>query len=180
VEPHIFELFRPYSLSPKQTGEVIALLHAGTGKSVFTSTHRLLNDRGRILITPRREEVPQEYRFSSIDEIRISGLFSDLRITEPADEALPATHLTASLDLDMVNFPVTVRHWKPGDRFIPLGMKQPKKISDFLIDLKVPVTKKEQVLLLISGSEVMWVMGYRIDDRFRVTPRTERILVLTV
>jgi tRNA(Ile)-lysidine synthase len=80
----------------------------------------------------------------------------------------------------MVNFPVTVRHWKPGDRFIPLGMKQPKKISDFLIDLKVPVTEKEQVLLLISGSEVMWVMGYRIDDRYRVSPRTERILVLTV
>lgn len=180
VEPHIFELFRPYGLSPKQAGEVIALLHARTGKSVYTSTHRLLNDRGRILITPRKEEVPEEYRFSSIDEMRISGLFSDLRITEASDQDLPATHLTASLDLDMVSFPVTVRHWKPGDRFIPLGMKQPKKISDFLIDLKVPVTEKEQVLLLISGSEVMWVMGYRIDDRFRVTPGTKRILVLTV
>lgn len=55
-----------------------------------------------------------------------------------------------------------------------------KKISDFLIDLKVPVTKKEQVLLLLSGSEVMWVMGYRIDDRYRVTPGTEKILLLTV
>jgi tRNA(Ile)-lysidine synthase len=180
LEPHIFELFRPYGLSPKQTGEVMTLLNAGTGKSVYTSTHRLLNNRGRIIITPRKEEVREEYRFSSIDEMRISGLFSDLRITEPTDEALPATHLTASLDLELVSFPVTVRHWKPGDRFMPLGMKQMKKISDFLIDLKVPVTKKEQVLLLISGTEVMWVMGYRIDDRYRVTPRTERILVLTV
>ena len=63
---------------------------------------------------------------------------------------------------------------------MPLGMKQQKKISDFLIDIKVPVTRKKQVLLLISGSEVMWVMGYRIDDRFRVTSVTRRILVLTV
>lgn len=180
IEPHIFELFRPYGLSPKQTGEVMALLDTGTGKSVYTSTHRLLNNRGRIIITPRNEESPEEYRFSSIDEMRISGLFSDLRIISPTDEALPATHLTASLDLDTVSFPVTVRHWKPGDRFMPLGMKQLKKISDFLIDQKVPVTKKEQVLLLISGSEVMWVMGYRIDDRYRVTSRTEKILVLTV
>ncbi|MDM8004068.1 MAG: tRNA lysidine(34) synthetase TilS [Bacteroidota bacterium] len=180
LEPHIFELFRPYGLSPKQTGEVITLLNAGTGKSVYTSTHRLLNNRGRIMITPRKEEVPEEYRFDSIDEMRISGLFSDLRITGPADEALPSTSLTASLDLGLVGFPVTVRHWKPGDRFMPLGMKQMKKISDFLIDLKVPVTKKEQVLLLLSGSEVMWVMGYRIDDRYRVTPGTEKILLLTV
>lgn len=180
LEPHIFELFRPFGLSPRQTGEVISLLRTGTGKSVYTSTHRLLNDRGRIIITPRKEEIPEEYTFSSIDEMRISGLFSDLRITEAADEVLPATHLTASLDLDRIVFPVTVRHWKPGDRFMPLGMKQQKKISDFLIDIKVPVTRKKQVLLLISGSEVMWVMGYRIDDRFRVTSVTRRILVLTV
>ena len=179
-EPHIFELFRPYGLSPKQTGEVMALLVAGTGKSVYTSTHRLLNNRGMIIISPRIADVPEEYSFNTIDEIRISGLFSDLRITEPTDEALPATHLTASLDLKRISFPVTVRHWKPGDRFMPLGMKRLKKISDFLIDLKIPVTKKEKVLLLLSGSEVMWVMGYRIDDRYRVTPRTERILVLTV
>ncbi len=77
--------------------------------------------------------------------------------------------LTACLDLDRVSFPVKVRNWEPGDRFMPLGMKQMKKISDFLIDLKIPVTVKEKVLLLMSGDDVMWVMGYRIDDRFRVT-----------
>lgn len=180
VEPYIYELFRPYGLSSRQTSEVISLLHADTGKSVYTSTHRLLNDRGRIIITPRNTEGPAEYRFNSIDEMRISGLFSDLRITEPSDKELPVIPLTAALDLETVTFPVTVRHWEPGDRFMPLGMKQMKKISDFLIDLKVPVTEKEKVLLLLSGDEIMWVMGYRIDDRYRVTPRTSRILVITV
>lgn len=180
LEPHIFGLFRPFGLSPRQITEVISLLSAGTGKSVYTSTHRLLNDRGRIIITPRQEDTPEEYRFDSIDGMRISGLFSDLHIEEPDGEALPASPLTASLDLDRVNFPVTVRHREPGDRFMPFGMKQFKKISDFLIDIKVPATEKEHVLLMLSGSDVIWVMGYRIDDRFRVTPQTRRILKLTV
>jgi len=147
---------------------------------MYTSTHRLLNDRGKIIITPRNEEPTEEQSFDSIDEMRISGLFSEIRITEPTDEALPASQLIASLDLDLVSFPVTVRHWQPGDRFMPLGMKNMKKISDFLIDLKMPVSEKEKVLLLLSGGEVMWVMGYRINDRFRITDRTKRILMITV
>jgi tRNA(Ile)-lysidine synthase len=178
--PHIYELFRRYGISPKQTTEVIALMRSDTGKYMYTSTHRLLNDRGKIIITPRTIEAPAEYLFSSVDEMRISGLFSDLRITGPSDESLPISPLIASLDLDQVDFPVTVRHWEPGDRFMPLGMQQMKKISDFLIDLKVPVSEKEKVLLLLSGRRVMWVMGYRIDDRFRITDQTDRILILTL
>jgi tRNA(Ile)-lysidine synthase len=112
--------------------------------------------------------------------MRLSGLFTDLRITGPSDEPLPQSRLTACIDLSMVDFPVTVRHWEPGDRFAPLGMSHLKKISDFLIDLKVPVTEKEKVLLLLSGKKVMWVMGYRIDDRFRITDSTERILIMTL
>jgi tRNA(Ile)-lysidine synthase len=180
AEPHIFELFRQYGLSSRQTQEMIALLHSDTGKYISTSSHRLLNDRGKIIITPKSMDEPSEYRFNSIDEMRISGLFSDLRIEEQTGEPLPASHLIASIDLDRVNFPVTARPWEPGDRFRPLGMTKMKKISDFLIDLKVPVTEKEKVLLLLSAGEVMWVMGYRIDDRFRVTEQTGRILVLTV
>jgi tRNA(Ile)-lysidine synthase len=112
--------------------------------------------------------------------MRLSGLFTDLRITGPSDDPLPRSRLTACLDLALVDFPVTVRHWEPGDRFAPLGMSQLKKISDFLIDLKVPVTEKEKVLLLLSGNKVMWVMGYRIDNRFRITDSTERILIMTM
>ncbi|MCK7533191.1 MAG: tRNA lysidine(34) synthetase TilS [Marinilabiliales bacterium] len=89
--------------------------------------------------------------------------------------------ITASLDLDTITFPVTARRLgSRDDRFIPLGMSQPKKISDFLIDLKVPVTAKEKVLLLLSADEVVWVMGYRINERYKVTDRTARILMLTI
>ncbi len=180
LAPHIFELFRTFGISSKQTGEVISLLGSQSGRYLLTSTHRLSCDRGRILISERSDGETSEYIFSSIDEIRLSGLFTDMRTADSAGEPLPVSPLTACLDLDRISFPVKVRNWEPGDRFMPLGMKHMKKVSDFLIDMKVPVTLKEKVLLLLSGDEVMWVMGHRIDDRFRVTPDTGRILVLTV
>jgi tRNA(Ile)-lysidine synthase len=180
LAPHIYELFKKYGLSSKQTDEVIALLDSSPGKHIFTSTHRLVRDRNRIIITQRSAEQPPQYVFSSIDEMRMSGLFADLRITGPSDDPLPLSPLTACVDLARVTFPLTARHWEPGDRFKPLGMSQMKKISNFLIDLKIPVTSKEKVLLLLSGDEVIWVMGYRIDDRFKVTDQTERILIMTI
>lgn len=179
-EPHIYELFREYGISARQTEEVISLLHSPTGKYIYTSTHRLLVDRGKLLISERNDEETPDYLFSSVDEMRMSGLFADLRITEPSDEPLLVSPLTACLDLGLVSFPLRARHWEPGDRFRPLGMSQMKKISDFLTDLKVPVTVKERVLLLLSGDEIIWVMGYRIDDRYKVTEKTGRILVLTL
>jgi tRNA(Ile)-lysidine synthase len=177
---HIYELFKRYGLSSKQTEELISLLDSSPGKYILTSTHRLSRDRDRILITEKGEDQTPASVFSSIDEMRLSGLFADLRITIPSEDPLPASRLTSCTDLDLIDFPVTVRHWEPGDRFVPLGMSQPKKISDFLIDLKIPVTDKEKVLLLLSGGRIIWVMGYRIDDRFKVTDHTERILIMTI
>jgi len=180
LAPHIFELFREFGISSKQTGEVISLLGSQSGKYLLTSSHRLSCDRGRILISERADGETSEFMFASIDEMRVSGLFSEMHIADSAGDPLPLSPLTACLDLDRISFPVKVRNWAPGDRFMPLGMKHMKKVSDFFIDLKVPVTVKEKVLLLLSGDDVMWVMGHRIDDRFRVTPDSGRILVLTV
>lgn len=180
LAPHIYELFRSFGISPGQTDEVISLFGSQTGKYFLTYTHRIVADRGRIIITERKEDVPADYQFNSIDELRMSGLFAEIHISDHSDEPLPVSPLIACIDLDRVAFPVKVRNWEHGDRFMPLGMKQMKKISDFLIDLKVPVTVKDKVLLLLSGEDVMWVMGYRIDDRFRVTGSTEKILMLTV
>jgi tRNA(Ile)-lysidine synthase len=180
VSPHIYELFKRYGLSSKQTEELISLLDSSPGRYILTSTHRLLKDRERILITEKSEDKTPALVFSSVDEMRLSGLFADLRITLPSDDPLPGSRLTACTDLALIDFPVTVRHWEPGDRFVPLGMSHSKKISDFLIDLKIPVTDKEKVLLLLSGDRIIWVMGHRIDDRFKVTDRTERILIMTI
>jgi tRNA(Ile)-lysidine synthase len=82
----------------------------------------------------------------------------------------------ACLDADTLPFPLEVRPWEPGDRMIPLGMKGYKKVSDLLTDLKIPLCDKPGVHVLCSGKEIVWVIGLRIDNRFRVTPSTKMII----
>jgi len=180
AEPFMFELFRKYGISPGQTGDLLALLHSPSGRFINTGSHRILRDRETLIISETEHEEVSEYHFSSLDEISLSGLFSDIGIMDHGDDPLPSGSFTACLDLDLIRFPLVVRHWEHGDRFSPLGMNGMKKISDFLIDLKVPLTSKEKVLLLLSGEDVVWVIGYRIDNRYKVTAATRKILLITL
>jgi tRNA(Ile)-lysidine synthase len=86
----------------------------------------------------------------------------------------------AWLNADLLKFPLSVRSWHKGDSFFPLGMKGRKKLSDFFIDLKLSPVEKEQVKLLCSGDQIVWVIGYRIDDRYRIKSDTQRALVVTL
>jgi tRNA(Ile)-lysidine synthase len=86
----------------------------------------------------------------------------------------------AYLDADMLQYPLIARNFKPGDRLMPLGMTGHKKVKNFFIDLKVPSEKRALTPLLISGDRVVWICGYRIDDRFKVTARTKKIVKITI
>ena len=81
----------------------------------------------------------------------------------------------AYLDIDKLNFPLTLRKWENGDRFQPFGMKRKKKVSDFLIDEKVSLPEKNKQFVLLSNSEIVWVIGRRIDNRFAVKESTKKI-----
>lgn len=82
----------------------------------------------------------------------------------------------AVLDVDLLDFPLVLRDWQLGDKFMPLGMKNFKKISDYLIDNKVPLIKKDKVKVLCARGEIVWVVGLRIDERFKVCPATKRVI----
>ncbi|MDD2380236.1 MAG: tRNA lysidine(34) synthetase TilS [Mariniphaga sp.] len=88
--------------------------------------------------------------------------------------------LVACLDLQKLEFPLLIRKWQQGDYFQPLGMDGFKKLSDFLIDEKVPVHEKENTWLLCSAQKIVWVMGHRIDNRFKITPKTAVILKIEI
>jgi tRNA(Ile)-lysidine synthase len=87
---------------------------------------------------------------------------------------------TAFLDAGRIRYPLEMRTRVPGDRFVPLGMRGSRKVKDFLIDRKVPAEEREVVPLLLSGGTPVWLCGLRIDDRFKVTDRTERVLVVRI
>lgn len=84
------------------------------------------------------------------------------------------------IDADLLQFPLTLRGWQEGDRFMPLGMKGFKKLSDFMVDLKLDKVSKNQIPLLLSGDKIAAVIGYRIDERFKVTAQTRNILEIDI
>ena len=84
------------------------------------------------------------------------------------------------MDLDKLQFPLLIRKWQQGDYFQPLGMTGLKKVSDFFIDEKLPLHEKENTWLLCSGEIIVWIMGQRIDNRFKITPKTKNILQIEI
>ena len=84
----------------------------------------------------------------------------------------------ALLDADKLQWPLTLRRWREGDSFVPFGMSGHKKVSDFLINEKVPLPEKSRQFVLISGGDIVWLVGRRIDDRYKITDSTENILRL--
>ena len=87
---------------------------------------------------------------------------------------------TALLDRDLLPYPLTIRNFRQGDRFIPLGMTGHKKVKNFFIDLKIPPAERKQIPILVKDDKIAWICGYRIDDRFKVTERTKRILKISL
>ncbi|MDO8885913.1 tRNA lysidine(34) synthetase TilS [Candidatus Oleimmundimicrobium sp.] len=85
-------------------------------------------------------------------------------------------NLVANLDADKVHFPIQVRNHLPGDKFFPLGLKGEKKLQDYFVDVKLPERLRDKVPIILSEGEIIWVVGHRIDDRFKVTKETQRIL----
>jgi tRNA(Ile)-lysidine synthase len=84
------------------------------------------------------------------------------------------------LDADKLTFPLEIRKWQKGDTFVPFGMKNKKKVSDFFIDRRFSILQKEQAWLLLSGGEIAWIIGERSDDRFKIDSKTKKIMILEI
>ncbi len=97
-----------------------------------------------------------------------------------ADSNMEGDERTAYLDSEKLQFPLVLRNFRSGDRFIPLGMTGHKKIKDFFIDLKIPVEARTSIPLLVSDDKPVWICGYRIDDRYKVTSKTRRVLEISL
>jgi len=169
---------RSYGFNSDQVQEVFQSCLIGESGKFFESTGFLLNiDRSRLILAPKTKYFePIEISKNDLDFILPEGIYEILKLEGTID--LDKSRNNAMLDLDLINFPLKIRTWTEGDRFIPLGMKNSKKISDFLIDLKVPVVKKQEIKVLESGEKIAWIIGYRIADWAKQTAATRKTLYL--
>lgn len=179
VEVLLFELLKDFGVNPLSLDAIVRSFKAKPGRQFHTRTHVLTRDRKHLVITPKRETAADEVRIEADTALIDYPIRLQFSILERTSEYLiPRTHRIAALDAEKITFPLTLRRWRRGDRFRPLGMKGTKKISDFLINLKVSLPDKQQVWVLEAGNSILWVVNHRLDDRFRVTDQTNKILLV--
>jgi tRNA(Ile)-lysidine synthase len=177
----IFELFREYGVGSSQLDELIMLINGRTGSILLTSTHRLIRNRDEIIITEKLPIEEVHLVINDLEGLRESHLIESAEILEIKNSFnIPNDPLVACLDMLDISFPMIIRNWKAGDSFFPLGMKQKKKLSDYFIDRKYSIPEKEKKLVLESGGRIIWIIGDRPDDRFRINPSTKKILMLRI
>jgi tRNA(Ile)-lysidine synthase len=170
-----WELLKSFGFNFVQINNLLAQKHP-SGTMAHSASHRLYLDRRHWIVTPYIEPSSQSYTIEETTK-RLAVPPHELQCTQipRAQYILVANKEVAALNKARLRFPLVVRKWQPGDIFYPLGMQQQKKLSDFLIDNKVPVPLKEQVWVVTSGGEIVWVLGHRIDDRFKITASTEQV-----
>jgi len=180
IDTWAFELLRDFNFTPGVVNDIIRSLDSPPGKQFFSSTHRLVKDREKLLVHPIHEEslrryyIEDPYREISEPvplEMEVIPFFPEFRI--------PPSPSVACLDLDLLEFPLLLRKWEAGDYFRPLGMKNMKKLSDYFIDNKISLPEKENTWILQSGNDIAWIVGMRIDDHFKIRPDSKKILKIT-
>jgi tRNA(Ile)-lysidine synthase len=176
----IYEIFSPYGFTPQQIDQIAALLNSPSGKYIWSGTHRLLKDRHWLILTPLHgagsATILIEKDWTIVDyargKLQLEWL-QDFKGRPSAESSV------AWLDAGQIGFPLILRPWRPGDYFYPLGMRKKKKLARFFIDQKLSLPEKEKVWVLEMNKKIIWVVGWRIDDRFKQTPSTREVLKIT-
>lgn len=180
IEVYLYELLQPYNFNRSVTDEIVAALEEMPGKQFFSPTHRAVKDRDLLLIA---ELGPAG--IAPADVILIEEQNTDIRkpiqLRFSREENTPGLNVSKSgniamLDASKLEWPLRLRKWNEGDSFVPYGMTNSKKLSDFFIDNKFSIIEKENVWLLISGNKIVWLIGHRIGNTYRITPETKTIL----
>ena len=176
----LFEILAEFNFNTTVVDEIFQSLGADSGKQFFSKTHRLVKDRENLFVSPIEVDGHKIYYIEN-DDIELFEPF-DIIIEKLSGEGfkIRKERNIACLDLEKIQFPMLIRKWQQGDYFQPLGMTGFKKVSDFFIDEKIPVHEKENTWLLCSGEKIVWIMGHRIDNRFKITHKTRNVLKIEI
>lgn len=173
----LYEILSPLGFSPAVIDDVAGSFDAESGKLFFSKAHRVIKDRNTFIIDNLSEyDDADKIFYIDKEQSKLSEPILLLISTENKIEKFSKSNLILYADADKLIFPLILRKWKQGDWFIPFGMKGKKKVSDFFTDQKFSIKEKEDVWLLFSGSDLVWIAGHRSDERFKVDAGTRKVL----
>lgn len=174
----LWRYIKGFAFNFEQAREIIQAINGQSGKRFLSPTHILVIDRDDLIITPHS----QEWNAAKIESGDREVALGPWRMFFSTGETrtISADKMEAALDADSLKFPLIWRKWKKGDAFQPLGMKHKKKLSDFMVDNKISIADKNITTVLESDGEIVYVVGWRIDDRFKIRESTKRVLNIRV
>lgn len=182
IETYLYEILLPYGFSFANSLDIFNSLKSESGRIFISNSHVLIRDRQYLLIRKTQNHLDKYYNEYTINQ-------SDTSISKPLDLEFNKyernSNFTfskdkgiASLDYNRLTFPLKIRKWKKGDYFYPLGMKNKKLLSNFYIDNKFSLFEKEDSWLLTSDDEIVWIIGHRIDERFKIYESSKTVFQL--
>ncbi len=178
IKIYLYEIISEYGFNETNTIDILSCLDETSGKQFFSKTHRLIKDREYIFINKIKNNSTNEFflinqeQGSLIHPLKMQiEILKDLKFVNISKEKN-----IAMLDADLVKFPLILRKWRQGDSFVPFGMRKEKKLSDYFTANKYSLLDKENQWILCSEEKIIWLIGERIDDRFRISNATKNIL----
>ena len=178
----LFEILAPLGFNSTQIENIVASLDSQPGVRFISVTHQLIKERDSFTVSPIASS-PFKPITLNLEPDTTSALPDGSVLTiATAQAGTPISRLqsTATFDADLIKGPVTIRPWQEGDWFIPFGMKGRKLVSDYLTDCKVSAFDRQRQLVATCGNDIIWVMGRRSDNRYRVTDNTTKQLILSL
>jgi tRNA(Ile)-lysidine synthase len=149
------------------------------GKVFLAKDFRLIRDRQSLIITPNKSiEIADIEVHIDVNQIATPFLMQFEIIEVDSNFEVPKLASIGAFDFSKLKFPLKLRLWREGDWFVPFGMTGRKKVSDFLIDQKLPLHHKEGIYVLESNDEIIWVVGQRTDNRYRITDGCKKIFMV--
>ena len=175
----LFELLKPYNFKQPVVDDLISSLDSQPGKRFESPTHQILIDRDQLLLSRRQEDDLHPLEITGNTSSVVSdGTEFKISIMDCASYTVRLDPDLAQLDADLLIYPLRLRTWQKGDRFRPFGFHGEKKLSDFFISLKLPLTIKRRIPVLENGNgEIICIPGFRIDDRYKITAITKKVFI---
>ncbi len=178
----LYELLRDYNFNASQANDIYKAMNGESGRVFLSKTHQLVKDRNNLIINKIRnneftaliDENQMELKLPNSNFLTIESRLVDKNYN------IPKQNHHIALDYNKLKFPLKIRTWRNGDFFYPLGMRQKKKLSDFFINEKYSIIDKQNALLLLSGDDIVWIIGKRIDNRYKITNKTRKVLELVL